>query len=98
MKIVLQVISFIGKFLGPAVGSIKGHLNIEELLKTLVTAVLAGGGILGVLTALIPVIGVIVPNAADAALATGVLTVIVDVVRRLQHGTAPPTPSPKTFR
>jgi hypothetical protein len=78
-------------FLGQAEQSLQGHLNVSELLRVVVTALLTGAGTLGVLSAIQAAAGTVFPQPADAALAVSVLTAIADVVRRLGQGkTLPP--------
>jgi hypothetical protein len=93
-KIIGFVFGVIGDFVGPAANSIKGHLNIAELVKVAISAVAAGGGVMGILNAALPAIGLIFPLPQDAALASMILTAIGEVIRRLSHGTPPPSPSP----
>jgi hypothetical protein len=67
-------------------GSLKGHLNREELVRVSLTAVTAGGGLFGLLQAISLSAGTIFPAPTDAALAAAVLTAILEVLRRLGHG------------
>jgi hypothetical protein len=69
-------------------GSLKAHLNVEELARIAVTALAAGGGVFGVLQAVVQSAGTIFPAPADASLAVSVLTTILEVHRRLGHGRA----------
>lgn len=98
MSVIKKVLGFIvgviGDFIGPATNSIKGHLNIAELIKVGITAVASGGGVLGILQAALPAIGLIFPLPQDAALASMILTAIGEVIRRLSHGASPPSPAP----
>ncbi len=68
-----------------ATGSLRGYLNLHELLRVVSAAVTAGGGVLGILSAV----------AADAsgifagpyvAIASAVIAAIVQVVRFLHQG------------
>jgi cobalamin synthase len=67
-------------------GSLKGHLNQEELVRVSVTALTAGGGLFGLLQALSLSVGSIFPAPSDAALAAALLTAILEILRRLGHG------------
>jgi len=94
--------SLVKAFFGPTSTSIEKYLNVPELLRiigTTIIASLAGG--LGfapiasaVLSALLSDATTIFPG--DAALATAVLTAVVEIVRRLGHGLPAPTPTPAT--
>jgi hypothetical protein len=86
-------------FAGVANGT-KGFLNAEELSRSIVTA-LGSGSFLGVaLTvaqALLAHVAAIFPNPVASALATMLLTLVVDLLRRINQGgrTVPaPTPEP----
>ena len=84
-----QLVSSIQAFLSAVPGSLKNHLNAEELIRIATTALTAGGGVYGVLQAIILGAGTIFPAPGDAALAAALLTTILEVLRRLGHGTAP---------
>src|SRR4051794_28890756 len=73
-------------FAGTAPNSLKNHLNREELARVTITSLGAGGGLFGLLQAIVLGAGVIFPAPTDAALAAAVLTVILEVIRRLRHG------------
>ena len=76
-------------FFSAVPGTIKSHLNTEELLRIAVTALTAGGGVFGLLEAVMRSAGLIFPAPSDAALAAAVLTMILESHRRLQHGSDP---------
>jgi hypothetical protein len=78
-------------FLGPAANSLKNHLNARELIRVVVTALVAGGGVAGVLQALLAAVGTVFIGPGDAAVATTVITLVLEVVRRLDHGQPVPT-------
>jgi hypothetical protein len=61
-------------------------LNTIELSRITIAALTAGGGILGLLEAILLGVGVIFPAPTDAALAALVLTLILEALRRLAHG------------
>lgn len=84
-----KVFAAVKSFLAAVPGSLKGHLNSAELIRIGVTALTSGGGVLGLLVALQGAVGTLAP-APDAALASAVLTVLVEVARRLQHGAPAP--------
>lgn len=81
-----RVIDRLRRFFAEVPGSIQGHLNSEELVRVVVTGLSAGGGALGFLELIRADAGVLFPAPNDAALATAVLTVILEVRRRLTHG------------
>jgi hypothetical protein len=76
------------RFFAAVPGSIKGHLNTEELVRVLMTGLSAGGGVLGLLELLRADVGVLFPAPNDAALAATVLTLLLEIRRRLTHGVA----------
>jgi hypothetical protein len=90
-----QVFAAIRRYLAEAPDAIKNHLNTTELLRIAVAALTTGGGVFSVLQAIVVNAGTIFPAPADAALATAVFTVILEVNRRLNHGAEPPAPLPK---
>ncbi len=75
------------EFLGTVPGSLKKHLNTEELFHITLTALVAGGGMFGLLQMSLNSVGTIFPAPTDAALAGTILTMILEVIRRLRHGT-----------
>ena len=81
----------IRQFLGSVPGAIRGHLNALELIRVVVTALVAGGGVAGVLQALLAAVGTVFIGPGDAAVATTVITLVLEVVRRLGHGQPVPT-------
>ena len=76
----------LSRFFAEVPGSIQGHLNSEELVRVVVAGLSAGGGVLGCLEMIRSDAGVLFPAPNDAALATAVITVILEVRRRLTHG------------
>lgn len=70
-----------------APGAIAGHVNTSELLRCVAAAALAGGGSLGAYQAVMKDLTHIV-GPADFALASALLTLGLEVYRRLQHGPA----------
>lgn len=85
-------------YLAAAPGAIKSHLNAQELVRITVAAVAAGGGVFGVLQAVVLNAGTIFPAPADAALAAAVLTLILEANRRLGHGEEPARPAARRSR
>ena len=84
-------------FLGPVTNSIKGSVNTAEILRVTLTALVSGGGVLGVLAAYQGDLSTILtsPTPVSLAVAGYVLTFVTDLVRRLNHGTDPhPCPCP----
>ncbi len=67
--------------------SLKYHLNQEELIRIAIASLGAGGGLFGLLHAIVLNLGSIFPAPGDAGLAAVMLTTILDVLRRLGHGT-----------
>ena len=67
-------------------GSIKNHLNMQELARILAASLTTGCGLFGTLEAVAAQVGVIFPASADAALAALVLTILLETHRRLGHG------------
>lgn len=94
------MLNLIKKFLAAVPKASKGILLPEELFRTILTA-LGSSSIMGLLLmalhAVLVNVAVIFPTPIVASLATAILTIVVDQVRRLEHGAAPdptPTPSP----
>ena len=85
-----KIIDKIRNFLDAVPGSLKNHLNVEELSRVSIAALTAGGGVYGLLQAVMLAAGTIFPAPADSALAAIVLASILDVCRRLGHGTELP--------
>jgi hypothetical protein len=90
--------NLIKEFFAAVANGTKGLLNAEELFRSIVTA-LGSGSFLGValtiLQALLAHISVIFPNPVVSALATMLLTLVVDLLRRLNQGDKPaPAPAP----
>jgi hypothetical protein len=74
-------------FFRAAPNTLKDHLNQEELIRIAIASLGAGGGLFGLLHAIVLNIGSIFPAPGDAALAAVILTAILEVLRRLGHGT-----------
>ena len=100
------MLSFLKKFFADVEGSTQGFLNPEELYRSILTS-LGSGTLVGVLVMLVQAIltntAIIFPNPAVASLATVILTLVLDLLRRQNHGTlvSPvvpviPAPSPAT--
>jgi cobalamin synthase len=87
--LVRELVDSVRDFLGAVPGAVKNHLNTEELARITLTAVVAGGGIFGILEAVMMAAGSIFPAPTDAALAATILAVVLEVFRRLQHGDDP---------
>jgi hypothetical protein len=79
--------SYFADFLSAAPGALKNHLNTEELLRIVVTALGAGGGVFTVFEAVLRSTGRIFPVPSDAAFAAVLLATILEARRRLEHGT-----------
>jgi hypothetical protein len=92
------MLQLIKDFLAKVSNSSKGILVTEELFRSILTS-LGSGSIIGlVLTVLQTVLAntaTIFPNPLVGSLATMLLTLVVDLVRRMNHGTIPtPAPAP----
>jgi hypothetical protein len=74
-------------FFRAAPNSLKDHLNQAELIRIAIASLGAGGGLFGLLQAIVLNLGSIFPAPGDAALAAVILTSILEVLRRLGHGT-----------
>jgi hypothetical protein len=75
--------------LRPANGSLRDYLNVAELVRVVLPALLHGGGVHAVLAALQDSAGVIFA-APYVSAAVAVLTALVQVARLLDHGAAAP--------
>ena len=73
-------------FFAAVPGSLMDHLNSEELIRIAITALTAGGGVLGIFEGVLGGVARVFPAPADAALAAALLTAILEVCRRLRHG------------
>jgi hypothetical protein len=73
-------------FFSEVPGSLKDHLNTTELIRIAVAALTAGGGVFGLLQAIETNVGLIFPSPADTALASAILTLLLETMRRLGHG------------
>lgn len=82
------------KFLGQVPTAVKDHINVQEAVRIAVAAVLAGGGAGGVAFALVSHLPDIV-TAGDLTLATALVTVVVETLRRLGQGSAIPPNWPR---
>ena len=91
------IINKILAFFGPVANSIKGSVNTAEIVRVTLTALVSGGGVLGVLTAYQGDLSVILtsPTPVSLALAGYALTFVIDLARRLNHGTRPRRPRPR---
>lgn len=92
------MLNLIKEFFAAVANSTKGFLNPEELYRSIVTA-LGSGSFLGLLLTmfqtLLSNVTTIFPNPVSGALATMLLTLVVDLLRRLNQGGKPaPTPAP----
>jgi len=77
------------KFLGQVPTAVKDHINVQEAVRIAVAAALAGGGIGGVAIALVTQLPTIV-TPGDLTLATALVTVFVETVRRFRQGVSLP--------
>jgi hypothetical protein len=92
------VLTIFQNFFSDVEGSIKGSLNAEELYRSILTSLGSGtsvGILLTVVQAVMTNVTTIFPNPTVAALATGLLTLVVDILRRQSQGNNPtPAPAP----
>jgi hypothetical protein len=97
----LTMLSFLKKFFADVEGSTQGLLNPEELYRSILTS-LGSGTLVGVLILLFQAIltntAIIFPNPSVASLATIILTLILDLLRRQNQGpvVSPVVPSVPT--
>lgn len=80
-------------FFGPPLGAIRGYVNVVELGKAVILGLVAGGGVLGVLTQVDAASGIIFPSPGDDALVAAVLSFLADVFRRVPQGRPPVLPT-----
>jgi hypothetical protein len=73
-------------FFAAVPGALKNHLNSEELARISVAALAAGSGVFGLLQAILLNSGTIFPSPIEAALATAILTTVLECHRRLGQG------------
>jgi hypothetical protein len=77
------------KFAGPVRGALKDHLNWGELVRVVITALAAGGGLVPVLQSLQVHVDQVATDTTTAGVLTAALVAIIEVVRRLHHEDAP---------
>ncbi len=92
------------RFFSASGTSIQGYLSIEELYRSILTALGSGttvGIVILVLQNLLSDVAAVFPNPTVASLATVILTMILDLLRRQSQGNIPnppvspaPTPGP----
>jgi hypothetical protein len=84
------------RFFATTEGSIQGFLSMEELYRSILTS-LGSGTLIGVLIlviqGLLSDVAIVFPNPAVASLATVILTMILDLLRRQAQGTTPVPPA-----
>ena len=85
-RIALEAYSLSRNFLAAVPGSIKHHLNTEELARITIAAVTTGGGFYGFLQAVVASASSLFLSPNDAALAVAILTLVLETHRRLGHG------------
>ena len=92
------MLSAFKNFFAHAEGSTKGLLSPEELYRSILTS-LGSGSTIGVVMLLLQSLmsnaSTIFPNPTVASLATALLTLVLDLLRRQSQGDKPaPTPTP----
>lgn len=93
----LSILSFVVSFLGPTQNAIKKYISIPELFRSIVTALVAGGGLIGVLLSIQSHLGVIVLDPQFGTVAGVVVFFLIDCARRFEHDAKnPPKPTPKS--
>lgn len=92
MKLLVKFLAFFAR----VDGSRKGLIVPEELFRAIVAA-FGSGAVISLVIAVIQMVvshaAVIFPNPAVAGLASTVLTLILDLLRRQNQGAPQPTPS-----
>jgi hypothetical protein len=86
------MLNVIKSFLAPVPKTIRGILLPEELFRSVLTAFGSGslmGLLLVALQAVLSSVAVIFPSPIVASLATAILTIVVDQVRRLEQRSTP---------
>ncbi len=85
------------RFFAVSESSIQGFLSLEDLYRSILTALGTGSSIgvaIMVLQAILTNVGLVFPNPAVASLATVILTMVLDLLRRQSQGTVPTPPAP----
>ena len=94
----LQMLAILKNFLSAVEGSVQGQLNANELFRSIVTSLSAGTGmglLLTILQLILSNVATIFPNPPVATLATALITLVIDLIRRQNQGSTPtPTPAP----
>jgi hypothetical protein len=85
------VMNFLKDWIAAAPSAIQKHLNLTELARIATTAVLSGSGVFGVLEALAKSLPDWVAPG-DVGIATGIMILAVETMRRLGHGEPLPKP------
>lgn len=90
----LAMLAKLKRFFAEAPGALAGFVNLDELARSIVTAIGSGGAVgigLAVVGSLAQNVAAIFPNPLLAAVASIVLALVADLLRRMQHGA--PSPS-----
>jgi hypothetical protein len=90
------MLKFLKNFLAAVDGTKKGILVPEELIRSIITSLGSGsliGLVLTVLTTIQANTALIFPNPAVGSVATVVITLVIDLLRRLNHGPDPVKPA-----
>ena len=85
------------RFFAVSESSIKGFLSLEDLYRSILTALGSGttiGVVILVLQAVLSNVALVFPNPAIASMATVILTMILDLLRRQSQGNVPTPPAP----
>jgi hypothetical protein len=85
-----RLVAYLVAQVGPVPGAIQSHLNVSELLRIALTALVMGGGSAAVLPALLGNLASFV-NPLDVAMVTAWAAAFAETARRLGHGLPAPT-------
>ena len=92
------MLAMLRKFFAATDSSIKGYLNPEDLYRSILTSLGSAttvGILLAVSQAILSNASTIFPDPTVASLATGLLSLVIDLLRRQNQGTTPiPAPAP----
>jgi hypothetical protein len=85
------------RFFAASESSIQGYLSVEDLYRSILTSLGSGtmvGVLILVLQGVLTNVDLVFPNPAVASMATVVLTMILDLLRRQSQGVTPTPPAP----
>lgn len=82
----MKILSALIRFLGPVANAIRGYVNWGELLRIVVTSLVAGGSAFGTLEAVQANLAEVWADPSTLAAATAGITFVVELIRRSQQG------------